>query len=152
TPAFTDEAAVRALREGYTCYSENAGLPSLRGAIAEQYPRLHGVDLAPDREIVVTASGIQALHLALRSVLDPGDEALILSPAWPNGASIVALSHATPIEATLVLREEQYRIDFSALEAAVGPRTPAAVRSPPPKPPRWGCTTTAVRAASAASR
>src|SRR5438552_17439536 len=99
TPAFIVEAAVRALRDGYTFYSENAGLPALRGAIADQYRRLHGVDLDPDREIVVTASGIQALHLALRSVLDPGDEALILSPAWPNGPSIVALSHAAPIEA-----------------------------------------------------
>ena len=137
TPAFIVEAAVRALRDGYTFYSENAGLPALRGAIAEQYRRLHGVELDPDREIVVTASGIQALHLALRSVLDPGDEALILSPAWPNGASIVALSHATPIEATLVLREEQYRIDFAALEAAVGPRTRVVVLTSPSNPLGW---------------
>jgi len=137
TPAFIVEAAVRALRDGYTFYSENAGLPALRGAIAEQYRRLHGIDLDPDREIVVTASGIQALHLALRSVLDPGDEALILSPAWPNGASIVALSHATPIEATLVLREEQYRIDFAALEAAVGPRTRVVVLTSPSNPLGW---------------
>jgi len=121
----------------YTSYSQDARVPPLRGAIAEQYRRLHGVDLDPDREIVVTASGIQALHLALRSVLDPGDEALILSPAWPNGASIVALSHATPIEATLVLREEQYRIDFAALEAAVGPRTRVVVLTSPSNPLGW---------------
>jgi aspartate aminotransferase len=137
TPAFIVEAAVRALRDGYTFYSENAGLPALRGAIAEQYRRLHGVDLDPDREIVVTASGIQALHLAIRSVLDPGDEALILSPAWPNGASIVALSHATPIEAPLVLGDEQYRIDFAALEAAVGPRTRVVVLTSPSNPLGW---------------
>src|SRR5918994_7525606 len=83
TPRFIVEAAIRALNDGYTFYSENAGLPTLRRAIAEQYRRLHGVELDPEREIVVTASGVQALHLAVRSVLDPGDEAVILSPAWP---------------------------------------------------------------------
>jgi aspartate aminotransferase len=137
TPAFIVEAAVRALRDGYTFYSENAGLPALRAAIAEQYRRLHGVDLDPDREIVVTASGVQALHLALRSVLDPGDEALILSPAWPNGSSIVALSHAIPVELPLLLEDEQYRIDFAALEAAVGPRTRVVVLNSPSNPLGW---------------
>src|SRR6266516_1481944 len=137
TPRFIVEAAARALDEGYTFYSENAGLPALRRAIASQYERLHRVELDPEREIVVTASGVQALHLAIRSVLDPGDQALILSPAWPNAASIVALSHATPIEAPLVLREEQYRIDFAALEAAVGPRTRVVVLTSPSNPLGW---------------
>ena len=137
TPAFIVEAAVRALRDGYTFYSENAGLPQLRAAIAEQYRRLHGVDLDPDREIVVTASGVQALHLALRSVLDPGDEAVILSPAWPNGSSIVSLSHATPVDLPLLLEAEQYRIDFSALKAAVGSRTRVVVLNSPSNPLGW---------------
>ena len=101
TPRFIVEAAARALDEGYTFYSENAGLPALRRAIASQYERLHRVELDPEREIVVTASGVQALHLAIRSVLDPGDQALILSPAWPNAASIVALSHAVPLDVPL---------------------------------------------------
>ena len=80
TPQFIVDAAVRALAEGFTFYSENAGLPSLRQALADQYRRLHDVTLDPEREIVITASGLQALHVALRSALDPGDEALILSP------------------------------------------------------------------------
>ena len=92
TPRFIVDAAARALADGHTFYSENAGLPALRRGDRGQYRRLHGVELDPEREIVVTASGVQALHLAIRSVLDPGDEAVILSPAWPNGAAIVALS------------------------------------------------------------
>src|ERR1700730_10168998 len=59
TPAFIVDAAVRALREGYTFYSENAGLPALRRELAGQYERLHGVGLDPGSEIVVTASGVQ---------------------------------------------------------------------------------------------
>src|SRR5213593_1797942 len=74
TPKFIVDAAVRALADGYTFYSENAGLPSLRRALADQYARLHDMALDPHREIVVTASGLQALHLAIRSALDPGDE------------------------------------------------------------------------------
>ena len=137
TPRFIIDAANRALADGHTFYSENAGLPALRRAIAGQYRRLHGVELDPDREIVVTASGLQALHLAIRSALDPGDEAVILSPAWPNGASIVALSHASPVEVPLVLRGERYAIDFAALEAAVTPRTRLILLTSPSNPLGW---------------
>src|SRR4051812_47496221 len=115
TPRFIVDAAARALVDGHTFYSENAGLPGLRQAIVEQYRRLHAVELDAAREVVVTASGLQALHLVIRSVLDPGDEAVILSPAWPNGAAIVALSHATPIDVPLALAGERYEIDFAAL-------------------------------------
>jgi aspartate aminotransferase len=137
TPGFIVEAAIRALNDGYTYYSENAGLPGLRRAIADQYRQLHGVDLDPEREIVVTASGVQALHLAMRSVLDPGDEAVILSPAWPNGASIVALCHAIPVEVALALVGQRYEIDFAALEAVVGPRTRLVVLASPSNPLGW---------------
>ena len=57
TPAFIVDAAVRALREGHTFYSENAGLPGLRRKIADQYRRLHDVTLDPACEIVISASG-----------------------------------------------------------------------------------------------
>ena len=96
TPAFIVEAAARALRDGHTFYSENAGLPSLRAAIARAVPSGCTASISTrHREIVVTASGVQALHLAIRR-RRPGDEAIILSPAWPNGASIVALCHGVP--------------------------------------------------------
>src|SRR5579863_4358448 len=71
TPQYIKDAAVRALGEGYTFYTENAGLPSLRRAIARHYRRLQEVELDPAGEIVVTASGVQALNLAIRCVLDP---------------------------------------------------------------------------------
>src|SRR5256714_12667458 len=135
TPRFIVDAAVRALADGYTFYSENAGLPSLRRALADHYRRLHDVTLDPGREIVITASGLLALHLALRSALDPGDEALLLSPAWPNGAAIVTLAHGVPVDVPLVLAGERYEIDFAALEAAAGPRTRLALLTSASNPP-----------------
>ena len=85
TPEFIKRAAAKAMADGYTYYTPNAGLPSLRHAIAGHYQRLHGVDLDAENEIVITASGVQALNVGIRTVLDPGDEVLILTPAWPNG-------------------------------------------------------------------
>lgn len=137
TPKFIVDAAARALADGYTFYSENAGLPSLRRALARQNERLHGVTLDPEREIVITASGLLALHLAIRSALDPGDEALILSPAWPNGAAIVTLAHGVPVEVPLVLAGERYEIDFATLEAAAGPRTRLVLLTSPSNPLGW---------------
>jgi aspartate/methionine/tyrosine aminotransferase len=137
TPSFIVEAGVRALRDGHTFYSENAGLPALRLEIAQQYRRLHGVELDPGTEVVVTASGLMALHLALRAVIDPGDEALVLSPAWPNGSSIVALANGSPVPVPLRLRQERYEVDFAALQAATGERTRAVLLTSPSNPLGW---------------
>ena len=95
TPEYIKQAANRALADGYTFYTENAGLPTLRRALADNYCRLHGVSLDPATEIVVTASGVQALNLGIRCVLNPGDEAIVLTPAWPNGSSSVMMANAT---------------------------------------------------------
>src|SRR5579864_3971962 len=83
TPDYIKRAAQKAMTDGYTFYTENAGLPSLRNALARYYQEIHQVELDARTEFVVTASGVQALNLAVRCVLDPSDEALVLTPAWP---------------------------------------------------------------------
>jgi aspartate aminotransferase len=112
TPEFIKRAAQKAMADGYTFYTENAGLPSLRKALARYYQELHAVEIDAASEIVVTASGVQALHLAIRCVLDPGDEALVLTPAWPNGAANIAMANAVPIEIAQPLVGDRYQIDF----------------------------------------
>lgn len=140
TPAYIKRAAARALDAGFTFYTENAGLPSLREALAGYYLRMHGVALDPRREIVVTASGVQALNVAIRCVLDPGDEALILTPAWPNGASIVGMSNARAVEVRQPLCGDRYGIDWQALESAVTPRTRLLLYTSPSNPLGWVAT------------
>jgi aspartate/methionine/tyrosine aminotransferase len=137
TPEYIKQAAVRAMAEGFTFYTENAGLPSLRRAIAENYRRLHEVELDPAAEIVVTASGVQALNLGIRCVLDPGDEALVLTPAWPNGSSCVMMANAQVKQVPHPLCGERYRIDFDALERAVTPRTRLLLYTSPSNPLGW---------------
>jgi len=140
TPEFIKRAAISALSDGYTFYTENAGLPSLRRAIAGQYRYLHDVELDPATEIVITASGVQALNVGIRSVLDPGDEALVLTPAWPNGSSNVAMANAVPREIPHPLRGDRYGIDFEALEAGVTPRTRLLLYTSPSNPLGWVAT------------
>jgi len=140
TPEYIKQAAVQALADGYTFYTENAGLPSLRRAIARQYQKWHGVQLDPESEIVITASGVQALNVSLRAMVDPGDEALVLTPAWPNGSSILAMANAVVKQIPHPLCGDRYRIDFDALEAAVGPRTRLVLCTSPSNPLGWVAT------------
>lgn len=140
TPKYIQEAATKALEEGYTFYTENAGLPGLRQDLAAYYQRLQGVELDPRSEIVITASGVQALNLAIRCVLDPGDEAIVLSPAWPNHSANVRLANGIPVEIPLVLRGERYGIDFDRLDEAVTRRTRLLIYTSPSNPLGWVAT------------
>src|ERR1700732_3222552 len=72
TPEYIKRAAQKAMADGYTFYTENAGLPSLRKALARYYQELQGFELDPANEIVITASGVQALNLGIRCAIDPG--------------------------------------------------------------------------------
>ncbi len=137
TPQFIKDAAAEALREGHTFYTSNAGYASLRQAIAEKYGELHGVEIDGLRQIVITASGVQALNVALRCLLDPGDEAIILTPAWPNSSSIVQMCSAVPRQVPLCLEGGRYHIDFGAVEAAIGPRTRLLLYTSPSNPLGW---------------
>ncbi|MEP7362448.1 MAG: aminotransferase class I/II-fold pyridoxal phosphate-dependent enzyme, partial [Acidobacteriota bacterium] len=145
TPPFIRDAAVRAMNEGFTYYTSNAGLQSTREALAAYYQAKHDVALDPEREIVVTTSGVQALNVAIRCTLDPGDEAILLTPAWPNATSITQMCNATPIQMAQPLERTatgavRYTIDFDALEAAVTPRTRLLLYTSPSNPLGWVAT------------
>jgi aspartate aminotransferase len=137
TPQYIKDAAARAMSEGYTYYTENAGLPSLREALARKYADLHRVELNPESEILITASGVQALNVAIRCTVDPGDEALILTPNWPNASAIVSMFGAIPREIPLLPVDDGFAIDFDALTAALSPRTRLLVYASPSNPLGW---------------
>ncbi len=124
----------------YTYYSENAGLPSLRAAIADKYQELHGVVIDPQHEIVVTQSGVQALNLSTRCTLNPGDEALVLTPNWPNGREIIRLYGATPVEVPYAPRGGSLYTGFCGMEAAITPRTRLLLFTSPSNPLGWVAT------------
>jgi aspartate/methionine/tyrosine aminotransferase len=140
TPEFIKRAAQKAMADGFTRYTSNAGLPSTREAIARYYDERHGVALDPARELMVTASGVQALSIGLRCLIDPGDEALVLTPAWPNGSAIIQMAHGVVKQIPQVLRGGRYEIDYPALEAALSPRTRLLLVTSPSNPLGWTAT------------
>ena len=90
---------------------------------------------------MITASGVQALNVGIRCVLDPGDEAIVLTPAWPNGSSIVAdVQTRRRFRSRTCLCGDRYTVDFDALEAAVTPRTRLLLYTSPSNPLGWVAT------------
>jgi len=140
TPEYIKAAAVKALGEGYTFYTENAGLPGLRKDLAEYYRKVQGVEIDPLGEVIVTGSGVQALNVAIRCVLNPGDEALVLTPSWPNHSGNVWMDNAVPIDIPLLLRNDRYAVDFEALRAAITSRTRLLIYTSPSNPLGWVAT------------
>jgi aspartate/methionine/tyrosine aminotransferase len=140
TPDYLKRAAQKAMADGFTFYTENAGMLSTRQALARYYQDTHGVTLDAANEIMVTSSGVQALNLGIRCVLDPGDEALVLTPAWPNGSAIVQMANAVVKQIPQPMRGGRYEIDFDALEAAVTPRTRLLLYTSPSNPLGWVAT------------
>ena len=137
TPDYIKRAAQKAMADGFTFYTENAGMPSTRKALARFYSEIHGVEIDPSTEIVVTCSGVQALNVGIRCLLDPGDEAIVLTPAWPNGSAIVQMANAVVKQIPHVLAGGRYTVDFDAIEAAVTPRTRMLLYTSPSNPLGW---------------
>jgi aspartate/methionine/tyrosine aminotransferase len=125
------------MQDGYTFYTSNAGMSSTREALARYYADTHQVSVDPSAQIVVTSSGVQALNVSIRCILDPGDEAIVLTPAWPNGSAIVQMCNAAPVQVPHTLSAGRYTVDFDALEAAVTPRTRMLLYTSPSNPLGW---------------
>ena len=140
TPEFLKRAADQAMRDGFTFYTPNSGLLSTRQALARYYQRHQGVTLDPENEIVVTNSGVQALHVGLRCTINPGDDALVLTPAWPNACSILQMYGARPIELAQPIVNNRYTIDIAQMEAALTPRTRLLIYTSPSNPLGWVAT------------
>ncbi|MFO0951804.1 MAG: aminotransferase class I/II-fold pyridoxal phosphate-dependent enzyme [Isosphaeraceae bacterium] len=140
TPDFIKAAAHRAIDANLTYYTPNAGYPALREAIAQTLSRLHGLERDPAGEIVVTASGMVALHLACLATLGHGTSALVVTPAWPNIPAAVRLAGAEAIEVPLRESGERFCLDLDHLEASVRPDTRALIVTSPSNPTGWTAT------------
>ncbi len=132
TPAHIVEAGCRALREGYTKYNPNAGLPELREAIAKSKSEDLGVPLTKDN-IMIGIGGVEVLQTVMRAFMDPGDEILIPDPSWPNYIGMCAIYHLTPVLYHL-LPENQFCPDMDELESLVTPKTRMILINSPSNP------------------
>ena len=125
------DAAARALKEGSNQYAPSRGLPALREAVAAHYGRHQGLDLSADH-VCVTSGATEALAAAILATLQPGDEAIVFTPAYDAYAPLIRRAGASVRE--VALRPPEWRIDGAALAAAIGSRTRAIVFNNPHNP------------------
>ena len=125
------DAAATAVKEGSNQYAPSRGTPALREAVAAHYNRHYGQDLAAEH-VCVTSGATEALGAAILATVAPGDEVIILTPAYDSYAPMIRRGGAVPRE--VALRPPEWRIDRAALEAAVTPKTRAMIFNNPQNP------------------
>ena len=131
TPDHITEAAFDAARSGETHYTSNAGLPPVRRAVSETLEREYDVEHAPE-EVLVTVGGMEALHLAMLSTVEPGEEVLIPTPGWPNYRAQARLADGVPVEVPMPAPD--FDLDADRVREAMGPDTAAVVVCTPANP------------------
>jgi len=136
TPEFISEAAMKALKAGQTFYTWQRGIPELRQAIADYTTRLYGNACKADR-ISVTSSGMQAILLSCQAIMDPGDNAVVVSPVWPNIVSAVEVMGGDVRQVPLQFKNEKWTLDLDQLFAACDERTKMLFVNSPSNPTGW---------------
>lgn len=132
TPAHIKEAAKQALDAGITKYTPVPGLQELKEAIKVKFKRDNNMDFALN-QIVVSTGAKQSLANIFLSLLDPGDEVIILAPYWVSYSEIVKLAEGVPVILTSTI-DEDYKVPAAAIEAAITERTKAVLFSSPCNP------------------
>jgi aspartate/methionine/tyrosine aminotransferase len=138
TPEFIRDAAARSLRDGETFYAHNLGLPELRAAIAAYVSALHR-PLGPER-IAVTSSGVNALMLAMQTLVGAGDEVVAVVPVWPNLTAQPEILGAHVTRVPLRPVAGAWQLDLDELLAAVTPDTRVLLVNAPNNPTGWTLT------------
>jgi aspartate/methionine/tyrosine aminotransferase len=136
TPDFISQAANDSLAAGQTFYTWQRGIPELREALSHYHFKHFDKRLEPDR-FIATGSGMQAIQLAIRALLNTGDEALFFTPAWPNFAAAVDLAAGVAKPVRLQWGNEGWRCNIDAVRAAITPKTKVIFVNSPANPSGW---------------
>lgn len=127
------DAGCKAIQEGKTRYSQNAGLLELRQTIADYYKRTEGLEYEPVDEVIVTVGAMEGLYLTLLSILNPGDEVIIPAPYYVNYVQMVSLCHAKPVVIDNP-KAEELSFNIKDIEAAITTKTKAVIINTPSNP------------------
>ncbi|MDR6574104.1 N-succinyldiaminopimelate aminotransferase [Curtobacterium sp. 320] len=131
-PAEVLEAAVAAIRDGVNQYPPGRGTPDLRAAISEHQARWYGLEVDPDRQVLVTAGATEALAATLLALVEPGDEVITFEPFYDAYGALIGLAGGTHV--TVPLRAPDFLPDEDALRAAFSDRTRAVLVNTPHNP------------------
>jgi methionine transaminase len=130
-PALID-AVVKHMRAGLNQYAPMPGALALRQAIAAKYARTHGAAYDAETEVTITSGATEAIFDAVASVVHPGDEVIVLEPCYDSYVPGIELNGGVPVFVPLQLPD--YRIDWTAVAAAITPRTRLLMLNSPHNP------------------
>lgn len=133
TPWHIREAGIESLEQGKTYYTSNAGTPALREEIDRYLFRRFGVSYDPKSEIIVTVGGSEAIDLAVRAVVEPGDEVIIPEPSFVCYEPIVRMAHGNPVIVE-TKSEDRFKLTPDALRRAITKKTKMLVLPYPNNP------------------
>ncbi|MED1744370.1 aminotransferase [Brevibacillus borstelensis] len=133
TPWRVREACISSLERGYTAYTSNAGLLELRKEIHKYLEERFFVSYHPETEMLITVGASEAIDIALRAIIDPGDEVLVVEPCYVSYEPVIRLAGGEPV----FLRtnaEQQFKLTPEELEAHISHRTKAIIFCYPNNP------------------
>ncbi|GAB2175342.1 pyridoxal phosphate-dependent aminotransferase [Dongia sp. agr-C8] len=136
TTRFICDAASKSLEAGETYYTYKGGIPELRQALSAYYKRHWKVDVSEQR-IIVTSSGMNAMVLIVQTLCGAGDNAVCVSPSWPNIFAAIQVMGAEPRQVALTGDEKGWHLDMEKLFAACDARTKAIYLASPGNPTGW---------------
>lgn len=122
TPWHIREEGIHSLEQGRTFYSSNAGLMELRNAISDKVREEHGISYHAKEEVMVTVGGSEAIDLAMRVILTPGDEVLIPEPCYVSYLPCAKMAYGIPVPIQLEEKDE-FRLTPEKLEKAITEKT-----------------------------
>ncbi len=132
TPQHIKDAAIRAIRDGFTKYTAVDGIPSLKQAIIAKFKRDNGLDYSPE-QVLVSVGGKQSFFNLAQALLDAGDEVVIPAPYWVSYPDMVLLADGTPVIIHAGI-QQQFKITPEQLDAAIGYKTRMVVINSPSNP------------------
>lgn len=133
TPWHIREEGIHSLEQGRTFYSSNAGLMELRNAISDKVREEHGISYHAKEEVMVTVGGSEAIDLAMRVILTPGDEVLIPEPCYVSYLPCAKMAYGVPVPIQLEEKDE-FRLTPEKLEKAITEKTKLLVLPFPNNP------------------
>jgi aminotransferase len=131
-PEPVSEGAIAAIRAGHNIYTRLDGIVRLRNAVAAKLREDRGLDVDPDREVLVTSGATGGFHAAAMALLNPGDEVILFEPFYGYHANTLASLRMKPVIVPLAAPE--WELDIDALRAAITPRTRGMMINTPANP------------------
>ncbi|MFH1075098.1 MAG: pyridoxal phosphate-dependent aminotransferase [Candidatus Firestonebacteria bacterium] len=132
-PEHIKEAAIKAIKDGFSHYTPGPGIMELRKAAAAKFKAENGLDYDPETEITVTQGGIGAIFSALQTIVNPGDEVIVSDPVWPVYLGVLSILEARPVLVTLK-EKDGFNMMPDEVKAKITSKTKAIVINSPNNP------------------